>query len=81
MITSVTPGTQDTSVVKGVSGANITITAGDKLSSFSVVAGENSDTRQNIRYGMTSYFNKVQIFRETSKITDVENATTLEVDI
>jgi hypothetical protein len=79
MITSVTPGAQDTIIVKGVSGANITITAGDKLSSFSVVAGENSDSRQNIKYGMTSYFNKVQIFRETSKITDVENATTLEV--
>jgi hypothetical protein len=80
MIQSVTASTQDTIVVKGVSGANLTITAGDKLSSFSVVAGENSDTRQNLRYGLTSYYNKVQIFRETSKITDVENATTLEID-
>ena len=81
MITSVTTvSSQDTLIIKGVSGVNLTITAGDKLSSFSIATGERSDTPLNLRYGLTKYFNKWQIFRETSQITDVENALTLEVE-
>lgn len=75
-----TSGGQDTLVIQGVSGANLSITAGDKLSSFSMVSGEYSDSPANLRYGMSKQFNKVQIFRETSKITDIENAQTLEVE-
>lgn len=80
LITAVsTSSGQDTIVVKGVSGVTLTITAGDKLPSFSIAVGERSDTPLNLRYGLTKYFNKVQIQRETSQITDVENALTLEV--
>jgi hypothetical protein len=70
----------DTVVMKSVSGANLTVTQNDLVSIYSVAVGEDSFTPINLRYGVTRYFNKVQIFRETSKITDVQNATTVEVN-
>lgn len=70
----------DTLVIKSVSGANITHTAGDKLSIFSNAYGERSDAPQNVKYGVTSYFNKYQIFSVTSQITDVQTAATVEVN-
>lgn len=69
----------DTLVIKSVSGANITHTAGEQLSIYSMAMGERSDAPQNVRYGVTSYFNKWQIFAETSEITDVQKAATIEV--
>ncbi len=68
----------DTVYAVSTSGANITLTAGDKLSIYSVSVGENSTGQANLRYGMTRYFNKYQIFRETSIITDVQSAATIE---
>lgn len=70
----------DTPTIKSVSGANITFTTGDKLSLFSRAVGENSYTPTNIRYGLSKQSNKYQIFRETSRITDVQSASTIEVD-
>lgn len=70
----------DVIVIKSVSGANITCTQNDKLSIFSRAMGENSTTPNNLRFGVTRYTNKYQIFRETSRITDVQNASTIEVD-
>lgn len=70
----------DTLIITSVSGANLTCTAGDKLSLFSRAMGENSYTPANLRYGVTKYSNKYQIFRETSKITDIQSASTIEVD-
>jgi hypothetical protein len=70
----------DTVVIKSVSGANLSCTAGDQLSIFSMAVGENSSSPTNLRYGVTRYFNKLQIFRETSKITDVQSAATVEVN-
>jgi hypothetical protein len=69
----------DTIRFKSVSGANLTVTDGDVLSIYSMAVGENSVSPANIRYGVTRYYNKYQIFRETSKITDVQNASTVEV--
>jgi hypothetical protein len=69
----------DTIRIFSVSGANLTVTAADQLALYSMAVGENSVSPQNLRYGLTRYFNKVQIFRETSKITDVQNASTVEV--
>jgi hypothetical protein len=71
----------DTVVIKSVNATNIAHVAGEKLSIISMAVGENSDTPINIRYGLSKFSNKVQIFRETSKITDVQNATTIEVSI
>jgi hypothetical protein len=41
--------------------------------------GERSKEPRNRRYDMTQYVNKVQIFREVNEITDVQNASTVEV--
>jgi hypothetical protein len=70
----------DTLTIKSVSGANITLGATDTLSLFSRAVGENSYTPSNIRYGLTKTSNKYQIFRESSRITDVQNASTIEVE-
>lgn len=70
----------DTLTIEAVAGANITLGATDTLSLFSRAVGENSYTPANIRYGLTKQTNKYQIFRETSRITDVQNASTIEVE-
>lgn len=70
----------DTVTIKSVSGANITLGATDTLSLFSRAVGENSYTATNIRYGLTRQSNKYQIFDATSRITDVQNASTVEVE-
>lgn len=71
----------DSLVIKSVDGVtNLSITTNDKLSLFSYAAGEGAVSPQNIRFGLTKYSNKVQIFRETSLITDVQNASTIEVE-
>lgn len=71
---------QDTITIRSVSGGNLTCTAGDKLSLFSRAMGENAYTPSNLRFGLSKTTNKYQIFRETSRITDVQNASTIEVD-
>ena len=71
----------DTVIVKSVSGANLTMSNSQNFSLFSRAQGENSTTPNNIRFGLTRQTNKYQIFRETSRITDVQNASTIEVEI
>jgi hypothetical protein len=70
----------DTVVVKSVSGANITVSNSDKLAVMSIAMGERADAPANERFGVTRYFNKYQIFAITSEITDVQNASTVEVE-
>jgi hypothetical protein len=70
----------DTLTIKAVADANITLGATDTLSLFSRAVGENSATGTNLRYGLSKTTNKYQIFREYSRITDVQNASTIEVD-
>lgn len=70
----------DTLTIKSVSGANITLGSTDTLSLFSRAVGENSYTATNLRYGLTRQTNKYQIFDGTSRISDVQNASTVEVD-
>lgn len=76
----VTSSGRDTVIIDSVSGANLTCTAGDKISLFSRAVGENSYTATNIRYGITRQTNKYQIFDATSRISDVQNASTVEVE-
>jgi len=71
---------QDTITIRSVSGGTLTCTAGDKLSLFSRAMGENSYTPSNLRFGLSKTTNKYQTFRETSRITDVQNASTIEVE-
>lgn len=70
----------DTLTIKSVSGANLTLGATDTMSLYSRAVGENSYTPANIRFGLTRQTNKYQIFRETSRITDVQTASTIEVE-
>lgn len=70
----------DTLTIKSVTGGNFTLGATDTLSLFSRAVGENSYTATNIRYGLTRQSNKYQIFDATSRITDVQNASTVEVE-
>lgn len=70
----------DTLTIKCVSGANITLGATDTLSIYSRARGENSYGGTNVRYGVTRLTNKYQIFDELSVITDVQNASTVEVE-
>lgn len=65
----------DSPVIKSVDGTNITHVAGEKLIFFTNAHGEKSTAFQNIRYGLSSKVNKIQIIKETSEITDVENAS------
>ena len=68
----------DTVYAVSVAGTNVVLTAGQKLSIYSVAVGENSTSQANIRFGQTRYFNKYQIFREISVVTDVQTAATVE---
>lgn len=71
----------DTVTVKSVSGALMAVTAADKLAVFSIGMGERADAPANERFGVTRYFNKLQIFSITSEITDVQNASTVEFEV
>lgn len=71
----------DTVVIKSASGANMTCTASDKVAIISIAMGERADAPANERYGVTRYFNKYQIFPITSQITDVQNASTIEIEV
>lgn len=70
----------DTLTIKSVAGINITLGATDTLAIFSRAQGENAYSPANIRYGLTRQTNKYQIFREVSRITDVQSASTIEVE-
>jgi hypothetical protein len=78
--TVTTSSGQDTITVRSVNGGNLTCTAGNKLSLFSRAMGENSTTPANLRYGLSKTTNKYQLFREASRITDIQNASTVEVE-
>lgn len=70
----------DTVVMRTIDGGNLTLTAGDQVSIYSNAYGEKSGAPLNVRYGLTRYFNKWQIFRKASEITDVQKAATIEVE-
>jgi hypothetical protein len=69
----------DTFTVRSIDGTNLTHTAAQRLSPFSNAFGENSVTPTNSRTTLTKYINKLQIFRERNSVTDVQNASAIEV--
>jgi hypothetical protein len=75
----VTASSQDTLTIKSVDGTNLTHTAGQKLSAFSSAFGEKSLAPANRTTGFTKFYNNLQIFREVNEITDVQNASYVEV--
>lgn len=56
-------------------------TVADTISFASNAYSEKSDAPTNRRYGMTKYFNLIQIFREVDEITDVQKVAKIEVEI
>lgn len=80
-VTNVTTAAgQDTLTIKSVDGSNITSAAGDKYGVSGITVGERSSNPTNVRYGLTKYFNRVQVFREVNEMTDIQNASTVEVE-
>lgn len=66
--------------IQSVDGSNLTLTAGDKLSAFSNAQEEGSIEPGSRRWSVNSLQNRVQIFRNAIKITDVQNASKIELE-
>lgn len=56
-------------------------TVNDSVSFGSNAFAENSDAPVNRKYGLTKYFNLIQIFREVDEITDVQKVAKIEVNV
>ena len=75
-----TASSVDTIVVKSATGGNITVTAADKLAIYALTMGERAISGSNVVFGLTKYSNKVQIFGETSIITNIQSASTVTTE-
>jgi len=78
--TTTTPGTA-TVTAKSVDNTNLTIVAGDKVQFGSNAFPEQSSAPTNRRYGLTKYYNTIQIFREVDEISDVQKVAKIEVNV
>ncbi len=56
-------------------------TPGDKVAFSSNAFAEKSDAPTNRRYGLTKYYNNIQIFREVDEISDVQKVAKIEVNV
>lgn len=56
-------------------------TVGDSVSFGSNAFAEKSDAPTNRRYGLTKYYNLIQIFREVDEISDVQKVAKIEVEV
>lgn len=66
--------------VKAVDGSDLQAAADQKLSIFSNASGEGSVAPDPQRWGMDKSFNQVQIFKDSYRLTDVQLASTIEVE-
>lgn len=57
------------------------VSVSDKVSFGSNAFAEKSDAPTNRRYGLTKYYNLIQIFREVDEITDVQKVAKIEVNV
>jgi len=55
-------------------------TVNDTVAFSSNAFGEKSSAPTNRKYGMTKYYNNIQIFREVDEITDVQKVAKIETD-
>lgn len=53
----------------------------DSVSFSSNAFAEKSDAPANRRYGLTKYYNNIQIFREVDEISDVQKVAKIEVNV
>lgn len=56
-------------------------TIGDSVAFSSNAFAEKSDAPTNRRYGLTKYYNNIQIFREVDEISDVQKVAKIEVNV
>ena len=56
-------------------------TVGDKVAFSSNAFAEKSDAPTNRRYGLTKYYNLIQIFREVDEISDIQKVAKIEVNV
>jgi hypothetical protein len=82
-IQSITYPTTTTATItaKSVDGTSLTIATSDKVSASSNVFAEKSDAPVNRRYGLTKYYNLIQIFREVDEISDIQKVAKIEVNV
>jgi hypothetical protein len=67
--------------VQSVDNSNFTVAASDKVQFGSNAFPEQSGAPANRRYGLTKYFNNIQIFREVDEISDVQKVAKIEVNV
>ena len=70
---------KDSFTIKSVDGTNLTAAAGDKVSSMGITMGEGSDEVSALSYGLTKYFNFVEHLKDKTEITDIQEASKVEV--
>ena len=75
-----TAGVGHAMTIQSVDGTNLTLVAGNKLSAFSNAQEEGSLEPAARRWSVNSLQNRVQIFRNAIKITDVQNASKIELE-
>jgi hypothetical protein len=56
-------------------------TVGDKVAFSSNAFAEKSVAPENRRYGLTKYYNLIQIFREVDEISDIQKVAKIEVNV
>jgi hypothetical protein len=66
--------------ITSVDGSNLTAAAGNKLSAFSNAQPEGSDAPEQRRWLVNKLTNQTQIFRNTMRITDVQNMSKIELE-
>jgi len=66
---------------KSVDNTNLTVVAGDKVQFGSNAFPEQSSAPSNRRYGLTKYYNNIQVFREVDEISDIQKVAKIEVNV
>lgn len=74
-------GTATLTVRTGSNSVPFYATVGDLIQFGSNAFAEKSDAPVNRRYGLTKYFNLIQIFREVDEISDVQKVAKIEVNV
>lgn len=73
--------TTATITAKSVDNTNFAVVVGDKVQFGSNAFPEQSGAPTNRRYGLTKYYNTIQIFREVDEISDVQKVAKIEVNV
>ena len=82
LVTTVTVvSTTATIVAKSVDGTNMAVVIGDKVQFGSNAFPEQSSAPSNRRYGLTKYYNNIQVFREVDEISDIQKVAKIEVNV